>query len=82
MLIIAIVIISNCCRVFLSTILSTDTIVILLEQKNINTNNFLKIIELYLKEFEKLENFQDTLLLGMLDEKLEYFVNNSENTTQ
>ncbi|MEA1983927.1 MAG: AAA family ATPase [Campylobacterota bacterium] len=63
----------------LETILSTEKIVSLLKEQNINAMLFLKTINLYTSNFNKLEIFENSMLLEMLDEKLDYFVKNSED---
>jgi len=66
----------------LETILSTETIIKLLSHHAIDTQSFLTIVQLYLKYFENLKNFTDELLIQMLDEKLDYFVENSQDGTR
>ncbi|MEA2017494.1 MAG: hypothetical protein U9N59_03505, partial [Campylobacterota bacterium] len=63
----------------IETILSTDTTVKLLAKYNIDSKKFLDTINLYMKYFNSLENIEDDLLIQMLDEKLDYFVKNSQN---
>jgi len=65
----------------IETILSTDIIVALLKQKNIDTDSFLETIKNYQNEFYKLKSVDDDILLTLLDEKLDYFVKNSEDPT-
>jgi len=62
-------------------ILSTEIIIALLAKYKIDSKKFLDAINLYLKHFNSLENTKDELLIQMLDEKLDYFVQHSQNNT-
>jgi predicted ATPase len=61
------------------TILSTDAIVQLLNDKNIDCQAFLEIIKLYIEMFDELKSIDNTILLNMLNEKLSYFAKNAQD---
>ena len=65
----------------IESILKTNTTQKLLEAKNIDTHSLFSSVKLYLKYFDELATFEDETLLKMLNEKLKYFVENSENPT-
>ena len=66
----------------IETILSTEIIIALLEEKNINTTSFLHTIQEYQERFEVLKSVEDITLLEELDENLAYFIAHSQNKTQ
>jgi len=63
----------------IETILSTKIIVSLLEEKKIDTTNFLKTINEYQDKFETLKKVEDISLLDELDKNLAFFVANSQD---
>jgi len=63
------------------TILSTNAIVGLLDDKNIDTQAFLKTIKLYMDRFDELASVDNTILLNMLNKKLAYFSENAQDKT-
>ena len=65
----------------IETILTTETIVKLLSDYKIDDKKFLDTINFYIKHYEVLEHTQEIVLLKMLDEKLNYFSQNSQNNT-
>ncbi|MBU1667729.1 hypothetical protein KKC13_04865 [bacterium] len=63
------------------SILSTDAIVELLDNKNIDSQAFLKTIKLYIERFDELASVDNTILLNMLNKKLAYFSENAQDKT-
>ncbi len=66
----------------IEAILATDSIVELLSQYSIDSKKFLDTIHLYLKRFKELQDIEDEILLGLLDEELSYFAKNSQDATR
>ena len=65
----------------IETILNTELIQNLLKKHDIDAGSFLDTINLYQQNFELLRTFKNTTLLEMLNEKLDYFYNNSQDRT-